>query len=100
MFVLEDRGLFGETRLDAGNVVHAQASGDGGDGNERNPDESGVLHPDLSRRAPIRMALRTTAQHQQRPAVNRDRRDQLRQAHAQIADTAFNPNAVPCKRRG
>ncbi|MNM81222.1 hypothetical protein D3C81_932180 [compost metagenome] len=89
VLALEDRHLVAERRLGAGDVVHPEPGGDRRDDDEGHPDEAGVLQPE---RGACGGGLRLAAQAAEHRHGDRQRHQELHDAHAQVAQPGVQPH--------
>ncbi|MNG23436.1 hypothetical protein D3C84_1080410 [compost metagenome] len=86
MLTGEDHRLLGEGRLGAGQVVHAEPGRDGHRGDQRYPDEAGVLQPQL---AAIGQLLRLAADRAEQAEADHQRHQELHGRHTQVTEAGI-----------
>ncbi|MCY1447076.1 hypothetical protein D9M71_636790 [compost metagenome] len=82
MLALEDHRLLAERGLGVGDVIHAEPGRHRHHGNEWNPDQAGILQPQLGA---VGKLLRFAAKAAEQPANNRQRHGELHHRDTEIA---------------
>ena len=97
VLALEDHRLLGKRGFRARDVVHAEPGGDGCGDDERHPDETRVLQPEI---ASIRELLRRAAERAEHAHGDHERHDELDRAHAKVAETGIEAERTSLLRLG
>ncbi|MCY1437409.1 hypothetical protein D9M71_535690 [compost metagenome] len=97
MLALEDHRLLAERGLGAGQVIHAEPGQQGDDDDERHPDETGVLQPQLTA---IGQHLRLATEHAEQAEGNHQRYAELHDRDAEVTQAGIQAQGRALLRLG